>query len=47
MFELPDIDFSELYCSDELEAVGLEDINDLVKPAIIAFLKDGIRPIAD
>ena len=43
MFELPDIDFSELYCSDELEAVGLEDINDLVKPAIIAFLKDGIQ----
>ena len=43
MFELPDIDFSSLYCSDELEAVGIEDTNDLIKPAVVALLKDGIQ----
>lgn len=43
MFELPSIDFSELNCSSELETVGIEDANDLVKPAITALIKDGIQ----
>lgn len=43
MFELPSIDFSECYCSSELEAVGIKDANDLVKPAIAALVKDGIQ----
>lgn len=43
MFELPSIDFSELNCSRELETVGIEDANDLVKPAITALIKDGIQ----
>ena len=43
MFELPSIDFSELNCSSELETVGIEDANDLVKPAITALINDGIQ----
>ena len=43
MFELPSIDFSELNCSSELETVGIEDANDLVKPTITALIKDGIQ----
>ena len=43
MFELPSIDFSELNCSSKLETVGIEDANDLVKPAITALIKDGIQ----
>lgn len=43
MFELPSIVFSELNCSSELETVGIEDTNDLVKPAITALIKDGIQ----
>ena len=43
MFELPSIDFSELNCSSELETVGIEDANDLVKPAITALIKEGIQ----
>lgn len=43
MFELPSIDFSELNCLSELETVGIEDANDLVKPAITALIKDGIQ----
>lgn len=43
MFEFPNIDFSELDCSSELETVGIEDANDLVKPAITALIKDGIQ----
>ncbi|MCI7000509.1 MAG: hypothetical protein MR888_08490 [Clostridiales bacterium] len=43
MFELPSIDFSELNCSSEIETVGIEDANDLVKPAITALIKDGIQ----
>lgn len=43
MFELPSIDFSELNCSSELETVGIEDANDLVKPVITALIKEGIQ----
>lgn len=43
MFGFPDIDFSIFDCSDQLEAVGLESTSDLVKPAIVSFLKDGIQ----
>lgn len=43
MFELPSIDFSELNCSSELETVGIEDTNDLVKPVITALIKEGIQ----
>lgn len=43
MFELPSIDFSELNCSSELETVGIEDTNDLVKPVITALIKESIQ----
>ena len=43
MLELPNIDFSELYCSNELEAVGIKDLNSLVKPAITALITDAIQ----
>lgn len=43
MFELPSIDFSQLNCSHELEAVGLEDTDDLIKPVLSAMIKYGIQ----
>lgn len=43
MFGFPDIDFSRLDCSDELKVVGLDSTVDLIKPAIVALLKDGIQ----
>lgn len=43
MFGFPNIDFTTLYYSSELDKVGIESTTDLVKPAIIAILKDGIQ----
>ena len=43
MFELPSIDFSQLNCSHELEAVGLEDTDDLIEPVLSAMIKYGIQ----
>lgn len=43
MVEFPTFNFSDLYYSDELNAVGIKSTSDLIKPAIIAFLKDGIQ----
>lgn len=43
MFDSTDFDFSFLDCFGELESVGITNANALVKPAIEAFLKDGIQ----